>query len=145
MFKPWFLSLIFLMAGSVASADLSHDILGKWRYDGFIYRDHRYPNPNPRLNVEFMFIPDHTARLFWKREDETGFCERKGVWQVEGDLLIQSVNWLNPANDPSCSQDPDMQINRTTQNRIDLMGTQLNLHLNLDGRDFIYILILEGP
>lgn len=145
MFKPFLLSLLFLMSGPAASADLNHDIVGEWRYKGFIYRGQYYPNPNPKLDVEFKFNSDHTARLFWKREDEIGFCERKGDWWVKSELLIQSVTWLNPDNAPSCSQDPDMQMNRITENRIEISGTQLNLHLDLNGQDFIYILVLEGP
>ena len=117
------------------------DIVGNWHYDGFFYQDHRYPKPDADLNVEFTFNADHTERLYWKRTSETGFCERKANWEFANGILKQEVTWINPANDPSCAKDPDMQMPRVTQNKVELYGAQFNMHMDLNGQDFIYILI----
>ncbi|MGZ3723117.1 MAG: hypothetical protein ACXVA9_09315 [Bdellovibrionales bacterium] len=134
------LGLILLVYGCTAFA-ADPEILGDWHYDGFFYQNHRYPNPNPELKLVFTFSADHTERLYWKRDSETGFCERKGTWEFQDDVLKQTVTWLNPDNDDSCSNDPDMQIGKATQNLIQIHETQLDLHMDLNGQDFIYILI----
>ncbi len=141
-----FIVLLFsaLLVGTGAQADLANDLQGNWRYDGFFYQGHRYPNPNPDLKLTFTFNADNTARLYWKRDNENGFCERKGTWSLQGDVLIQTTTWLNPANDSSCGQDSDMQMGRMTQNQVTLTKDQLSLHMDLNGQEFLYILIRIG-
>lgn len=135
-------SLFWLLAAGLPAGAANPDqaILGTWHYAGFEYQNHFYANPNPKLTVQFDFNSDHTSRLYWHRADESAFCERRGTWNLQGDELIQTVTWLNPANDSSCGQDSDMQMNRTTDNRISFTANQLDLHMSLDGEDFIYIL-----
>jgi hypothetical protein len=135
--------LLAVACGFAARADLPQEILGSWQYDGFFYQNHRYPNPNSDLKLTFTFDPGHTSRLFWKRDGTSGFCERKGTYNISGQVLTQTVTWLNPKNDPSCAQDPDMQMPRNTQNRIEIKPgtvTELDLHMDLNGDDFLYIL-----
>lgn len=132
--------LILLWCVPPAFADLANDITGRWQYDGFFFQDHRYPNPNPHLQVLFTFNADRTARLFWRRDDQPGFCERTGTWRLEGEELVQDSTWFNPANDPSCGQDPDMQPGRSTRNRIAVHDEELDLYMKLDSRDFLYVL-----
>jgi hypothetical protein len=135
------LPLIFMKCTpAFADADMDSILIGDWQYDGFFYRDHRYPNPNPDLTVLFSFNSDHTHRLYWKRADETKFCERRGTWSIRGELLEQEVTWLNPDNDSSCAQDPDMQPHQTTQTRFKVDDHELGFYLNLDDQTFIYIL-----
>jgi hypothetical protein len=132
--------LCLLALGASAYADLNSDVAGNWQYDGFFYQGHRYPNPNPALKLTFTFNADQSERLYWKRDDEAGFCERKGTWSLQSDLLNQTVTWLNPANDPSCAQDSDMQMGRATQNHISIDKDELSIHMDLNGQDFIYLL-----
>jgi hypothetical protein len=134
------LMLTLALLGSPAFAATQTDVLGVWQYDGFFYQNHRYPNPNPELKLTFTFLDDKTAQLYWKRDNEDGFCERKGTFEVQNDVLKQTVTWLNPANDASCAKDPDMQMPRTTENKFAVDKGELSLHMDLDGKDFIYIL-----
>lgn len=140
---------LMILASCASHADLAQDLLATWQYDGFFYQNHRYPNPNPELKLTFTFHDDHTARLYWKRDNETGFCERNGTWELKGDSLNQNVTWLNPNNDPVCGKDPDMQLGRSTENKIDIatnaIGTELNLHMQLNGNEFLYILKRQTP
>jgi hypothetical protein len=131
--------MISAIASAVALA-ASLNVVGNWQYDGFYYQEHRYENPNSNLVLVFTFNADGTERLFWSRTDEKGFCERKGTYTIEGDKLIQQTTWLNPDNDSSCSSDPDMQPNRTTETVIDMNDGNLNIHMDLNGAPFLYIL-----
>ncbi|MGE4131133.1 MAG: hypothetical protein AB7F86_05810 [Bdellovibrionales bacterium] len=114
-------------------------LLGVWQYDGFFFDGHRYPNPNPEFELTFTFT-ETESRLKWHREDPTQFCERTASYTLENSVLTQTVTWLNPDNESSCSQDPDMQMGRTTSSPIRFAGEELQLVLSLDGKEFLYIL-----
>lgn len=130
---------VFILAPK-AVADVS--IVGNWQYDGFFYEGNRYPNPNPKLVLTFTFNADGSERLYWARSGEKGFCERKGTYLITGDTLEQNATWINPDNDASCAQDPDMQMGQKTKNQFSLGpdGKELNIHMDIDGKPFIYIL-----
>lgn len=115
-------------------------IIGTWQFAGFRHNGDFYPNPNPNLVLKFTFNSDNTNHLIWYRTNEPGFCERRGEYQLRGDILWQKTTWLNPLNDRSCGSDPDMQPNRETNTPILLSEGELAFVLNLDGRDFFYLL-----
>ena len=116
------------------------DLVGAWTYDGYIYRDDRYPLPNPNLHLTFTFRDDDQVRLFWTRRDETGFCEREAFYSIENDLLYQKIDWVNPDNRPDCQSDSDMQLGRESLTRVRIVGDELHFILNLDDEDFFYVL-----
>jgi hypothetical protein len=121
-------------------APTSQSILGRWRYSGFEYEGNRY-NPSPNLELFFDFRADGVARLGWSRVGERGFCERQARYLIkDGDILYQQVLWLNPGNDARCGQDPDMQMGRETENRVEVTGGELRIFMQLNGQDFIYVL-----
>jgi len=136
------LVLLGLSLNSAYATLGNDDILGTWEYDGFFYDGHRYPKPNPDLDLTFTFKKDSTSRLYWKRKDEAGFCERLANYQLKDDHLIQKTTWINPANAMSCSQDPDMQPDRESDTVItlDKVNMELSFHFDLDGKPFLYIL-----
>lgn len=113
---------------------------GVWKYDGLVYEDIRYPLPNENLDLTFTFRQNGTARLFWQRRNEAGFCEREGIFWVSGDLLYQESIWLNPENRFDCQEDPDMIPGRKTINRFVIKETELHIYFVLDEKDLIYVL-----
>jgi len=115
-------------------------IVGTWQYAGFRYNGDLYPNPNPNLVLLFTFNADGTSHLIWSRKNEAGFCERRGEYRLDADVLWQKTTWLNPANDRSCASDPDMQPGRETRTPILLSAEELAFILYLDGREFHYLL-----
>lgn len=136
-----------LVGASLAQADVKSErivsaIDGSWVYDGFIYRGERYPNPNPGLRVVFTFYDDGTHRLYWSREGEPGFCERRGPYKFSEGItqLYIRVDWVNPDNHMSCASDPDMQIGRESTTAVSLTPEHLVLHMQLDGQPFYYLL-----
>ena len=119
----------------------SKDLLGEWKYSGFIYEKIIYPPPNPDLYLSFTFKAESSVRLFWKRQDEDFFCERVALFSVsDTSILSQNIIWVNPDNHSSCSSDPDMQLGRKTDNYVEIVNKELHLFLELDGKPFIYIL-----
>jgi len=117
------------------------DILGVWKYIGFMYEGNFYRPPNPDLNLTFTFNLNGENRLFWEDKGEPGFCERFAKYHVdEISNLYQEITWVNPKNKAECSKDSDMQFGRKTTNHIEIKGNQLWLYLVLNGKDFIYML-----
>jgi len=115
-------------------------ILGRWQYDGFDYDGHRYPNPNPDLELIFNFTEDGNSRLHWKRAGESGFCERLATYRLEDDRLLQTVTWVHPDNAPECAQDSDMQLGKETSTVVSISQEEMSFHFDLDGKLFLYIL-----
>ncbi len=127
--------------GAVPALALSPaDILGTWQYDGFLYAGHRYPNPNPDLELFFTFDTDGKSRLFWQRKNENVFCERVAEYRVFENRLTQKVIWVNPANAPECARDVDMQPGRESEIEVRIQGVDLVFLFDLDGKPFLYIL-----
>lgn len=116
------------------------DLIGRWVYVGFIHDGKRFDRPNPDLMLFFSFNEEGIHQLYWSRRGEPGFCERRGPYHLENDELWQKVTWLNPKNDFSCGQDPDMQLNRETTNLVSLQDQELGIHMDLNGKEFIYLL-----
>lgn len=116
------------------------NIVGKWQYDGFLYEGHRYPNPNPELELTFTFDKSGQDRLFWKRRNEDGFCERFATYQLVENHLYQKVTWVNPKNAVECAKDSDMRLGQETEIEISFDESELSFHFNLNGKTFLYIL-----
>ncbi len=129
---------------SPARATLQNEILGRWSYDGFQFEGVRYPKPNPDLTLTLTFRPDGTNTLFWQRANESEFCERVAEYSVREEILFQKVTWVNPANGRECAGDPDMRSGLETETRISILGPELWLHLEMNGKPFYYILIISS-
>ena len=117
------------------------DLNGVWQYDGFFYEGHRYPNPNPNLELYFTFNSvSHVDVLYYSRKNEVGFCERRAEFSVKGNSLHQQITWINPANNAECQQDVDMQIRRASETPFSFNVGELWFHLEVNGKPFTYIL-----
>lgn len=114
-------------------------LIGNWHFIGYIYQGNFRPPLNPNLNIIFRFESDGTDYLFWNRQAENGFCERRGQFSVENGALNDEVLWTNPNNFVDCSQDPDMQIGKKTSTPIVLVNGQIQLNLGLAGDPFFYV------
>lgn len=125
--------------GTVQASPLS----GVWQYDGFIYEQHRYPNPNPDLFLTFTFT-DGISRLFWRRNQESGFCERIADFSIDQNILHQKVTWTNPKNRSECAGDPDMRVGSDTQVRFRVTDQYLELYFEIRGKEFVYLLKRTG-
>lgn len=131
---------VFLFLSLAGAASYAAGLEGGWRYGGLIYEGRRYPKPNSDLEVRFYFTEGGLARLTWTRRQEGEFCERIARYTLSGEWLNQTVVMVNSSNSPSCARDPDMQLGRSTVNRIASSGHELHLYFQLNGQDLIYIL-----
>jgi len=93
---------------------------GEWKFSGLIYHGQVLPPPNPSLNLIWTFFSNGTERLYWDRRGENGFCERFATYNLDGGQISENIFAVNPANNESCSQDPDMQVGRETLNKIEI-------------------------
>lgn len=122
----------------------NEDLIGQWRYDGFVYEGKRHPIPNPDLNLTFTFFPENRVRLFWNRNNEPGYCEREARYDLTDDKLYQKITWVNPNNAAECQKDPDMQMGTESVTPIRKVSpTELHLIFDLNGKEFDYILRRE--
>jgi hypothetical protein len=114
--------------------------LGTWLYKKLYFREQTMPPMNPNLRLYFEFREDGTDRVYWRYEGEAGFCERLGRYRFEEGVLIDEITWVNPANAPGCSRDPDMQEGRKTRTPAEVHDSgEFWLHLSLSGEDLVYI------
>ncbi len=123
------------------------NIFGSWQFYAYIYQGHEVPAPNPSLTQILEFGTDGVCRLYYKRDDESGFCERKSSYKFENNVLVQQILWVNPDNQSSCAQDPDMQIGRITTNNARIVGDvfYLDLPMNEDTITYLWKRIPDLP
>lgn len=134
--KKFFFLLLLLFTPVFAQAS----IVGHWFYYEKIYRGQLMPEPpESTLRLHFRFSATGESQLTWWHEGSPEFCERKGSYSVENNLLIDTVIWLNPANSHECSADPDMQLGRVTKTPISFEGPDLFLHLHIGDDPLIYV------
>lgn len=113
---------------------------GVWRFTSYLYQDHIIPAPNPNLNMTFEFKNDGTNILYYKREDEVGFCERIASYAISEDgVLYQRVTHLNPNNAPMCASDVDMQMDKESYSHVYILDNQLYLEVLLADEALYFI------
>ncbi|MGZ3744294.1 MAG: hypothetical protein ACXWRE_16720 [Pseudobdellovibrionaceae bacterium] len=122
------------------------NIFGSWQFYAYVYEGREIPAPNPFLSQIMEFTPDGICRLYYKREDENGFCERKATYHFANGELLQKVVWVNPENQSSCGQDPDMQMGRVTTNKARIVKGIFQLDIPLSEETITYLWKrLPGP
>jgi len=137
------LAILLVLCGLGAGPVHASPLLGVWQYDGFVYQGQVYPIPNPNLFLTFTFT-DQISRLYWRRINEPGHCERRAEYRVENNILHQRVTWVDPDNNSDCGRDPDMLPGSETQVQFDTDGEVLRLHFEIRGEPFIYLLKRTG-
>ena len=112
-------------------------ILGLWVFESMSQGNITLPS-NPAWELRFKFEDNGFNTLFYKRNDEEGFCERQAVYQYSEDLLIQQVTWVNPNNASWCSSDVDMRLGSTGSNKVIIQGDELLLFIPFPGEEVVY-------
>lgn len=110
------------------TAHAKNDIVGAWEFYEIRLDGKNQPPFNPKLHIEFEFLQDGTDSLKWWREDESGFCERRGEYSFNGEFLMDLVTWTNPNNRFDCGSDPDMQLGHQTTTPAKILNGQLETH-----------------
>jgi hypothetical protein len=138
MFKNFVIILFGLLVFGEAKANPS--IVGEWFYYKKIYRGVEMPEPpEATLRLYFSFSENGESRLWYWHEGEKDWCERKGQYQWEDNVLKDKIVWVNPKNSSHCSRDPDMQNGGTSTAPLAVMGEDLWLTVNVGDETLIYI------
>jgi hypothetical protein len=146
--KTVFLLLVLLHSFSAWALDPGGpSLVGHWLYYKKIFQGHEMPEPpEATLRLHFDFEADGSDHLYWWHEGEKDLCERKGTHTVEnGNTLVDTNTWVNPKNDSSCANDPDMQQGRVTRTPISFAGADLQFFLALGDDTLIYVWRREPP
>ncbi len=115
-------------------------LAGLWQFTHVIYRGETMPRPNPRLIMHFEFDGENSARLYWHREDENGFCESHSRYTYENCYLRKEVLWLNPESRADCKSDPDMTPGNRSISRLQFSESgQMKLYLPLGDETIVYL------
>lgn len=132
--------ITFLQINAHASSSLStNPLLGSWIFFKMNYRGQELNPPNPALRLILEFVTDDLNRIYYKRDDEAGFCERKANYSFNEKILFQKVVWVNPDNQMSCGQDPDMQLGKVTANNAYIKDGLFYLEMPLSDEIITYI------
>ena len=131
--------LIALLIVIAQQSAFGQALLGEWKYEELIYQGQRIQRPDPNLNLTWTFYPNGTERLYWDRGGKD-FCERFARFKFEAGILSESTFAISPDNATECQKDPDMQVGRQTQSKLDVTNTELLLHVPLGDEEIIYVL-----
>lgn len=113
--------------------------VGRWHYDRIRYEGIERPRPNPTLQMYFEFDGSGISRLYWTRDGEKVFCERKSQYQCSPQEIYQIVTWVNPNNSIECHSDPDMQLGIQTRTLYRITKGELATDFNLGESKITYI------
>ena len=114
-------------------------IVGSWIFTGMLISGEWSPPINPNLVMKFEFYEDGINRLNYYRKDEQGTCDRKALYDYDGETLYQRVTWVSKENDSRCFEDPDMQLGSETKTNATLKGSQIFMEVQVGDEVIIYI------
>lgn len=135
----FFIGIMILTFGLHSTSHANEKLEGLWKLTYLIYRQQPIPLPNPDLNLYFKFYGNGDSWLHWSRKNEPGFCQRKAIYQSTENLIYQKTVWLNPKNDSSCSNDPEMKAASETYTEYRIVNNQLLLSLDLSDEKIVYV------
>lgn len=118
---------------------VSSSLVGLWIFTSLLYQGHEIPPPNPALRLQYEFSEDGTNALRYHRDGEQGHCERRALYQFDGESLLQEVVWVDPGNASWCGQDSDMQLGRKTCSRVWFKDGRLYLDIGMGDEIISYI------
>ncbi len=119
-------------------------LLGIWLFTSMIYHGQSVPPLNPALKISFQFEKNGISTLYYKRDDEVGFCERKANFSLNKNQLKQTVIWVNPENSGTCGVDPDMQMGHESLTQAEIINDKLNLKFQMGEDDLFYVWERKG-
>lgn len=129
----------FVLPILLLSQQPSVTLCGTWQFYAYIYQGQQIAAPNASLYEVLEFQSNQVVRLYYKHDDEDGFCERKAHYQFDNETFQQKIFWVNPGNQSSCSQDPDMQDQRETVNKAVLKDNVFYLDMPLGDGTITYL------
>lgn len=115
---------------------MSSLLFGIWMFTHILYNGEIQPRPNPDLIMTINFEESGTDILHYYRKGERGTCTREANYTYDGTYLHQKVTSVDPNNSFYCSDDPDMQLGRTSSNVALVKDGKLYLELSM-GEDVI--------
>lgn len=118
---------------------LVESLVGLWLFTGLIFQGQSMPLPNPALKIHYQFEDTGINTLYYYREGESGFCERRAAYEFSGERLTQKVIWVNPANAPWCSQDVDMNLGYSSWTQAWLQDGKFHLVVMMGEDQLIYV------
>lgn len=118
---------------------LLDSVVGIWLFTSLIFQGQSMPVPNPSLKIYYEFQDTGINTLFYQRDGERGFCERRAAYEFSGNNLTQQVIWVNPANAPWCSQDLDMQLGYRSWTQAWLREGKFHLSVMMGEDQLIYV------
>lgn len=133
----WVVGFFIFLSFSVSQAEPK--LLGGWRLVQMIYRGKPIPLINPDLYLSWTFFKNRTERLYWDRGTPE-FCERFAKFSVEAGKLHEETFALNPQNAADCAQDPDMQMGKSTDTKIQILDRSVQLVVPMGDEELIYVL-----
>ncbi|MGZ3693945.1 MAG: hypothetical protein ACXWQO_07065 [Bdellovibrionota bacterium] len=132
------LMLALFLIGQGASADDS--LVGHWGYFMKIYKGQEIPEgPDATLRLRYELEADGSSHLFWWHVGEHDHCQRKGHYHTEENLLVDHTEWVDPENTETCSQDPDMQADKTTKTPFSFKDGNLLTRIQLGEEELFYV------
>lgn len=129
--------LIFFPLSSFAQVDIS----GEWEFYKKIYMGEEMPHsPDDPMHLQFAYTNSGESRIWWWNDFVEDHCNRKGVYEIDGNFIVDKVIWVDPTNSVSCSSDPDMQLGKITKTPFELKNGDLYLEFNLSDEKLYYVL-----
>lgn len=114
-------------------------LIGLWMYTGLIFHGQPAVKPSPELVIYYQFTNQTENTLFYFRQGDRGFCERKALYSATDRTISQKITEVNQSNSEVCSQDPDMQMGRLATTHFEIINDQLYLYLNLGDDELVYV------
>ena len=115
------------------------NLIGVWIFTALLYKGEVIPPPNPNLHIFMTFQNQVQNEIYYYRSNESGFCRRLANYNLNEDILEQTVTYVDPENNSECSMDTDMQLNNYSKVHYYIKNEQLHLELTLGEENIEYI------
>lgn len=131
--------LIGCASGAVVLTQPENPLHGEWQYYKYIYRGKIQFPRDKDTKLNYIFDENGRSTLVWKNEVDKVYCERRGLYFVNGDIIKDEVVWVNPKNTLGCGSDPDMRIGNRSYTKYRIQNGELELDLPLADEFLTYV------
>lgn len=137
------IAVLILLSASLAvastSGQVANSLFGEWEYYKYIYRGKIQFPRDKDTKLNYIFAEGGMSTLIWKNEVDNVYCERRGLFYINGDTIKDEVVWVNPKNTMGCGSDPDMRIGNKSFTKFRITNGELELDLPLADEFLIYV------
>ena len=133
------IALILSCVHTSSAMPFNAAIVGQWHFYKMVYQGKEMPPRDPNLYLEFDFSEAGESHLFWKTQDKSTFCERRGSYYYDEPWLMDEIQWVNPNNTDDCATDPDMQMGHTTWTKAWMENGEFRLQFKVGDDDLVYV------